>query len=229
MKQAMSVLTSSKSNDWYTPPRYIEAARKVMGGIDLDPASCEIANEWIQAEVWIGDRANGLTFPWEGRVWINPPYGKTGNKSNQELWARKLLREYLAGNVTEAILLTKTVPGYYWWDWMFNYWPGPVCITWGRIAFIKLEWVRFINGQVVVVPPAGDHRSKAASSFWYLGPHTERFKATFSEFGRCLDSAEKRVHERGICKAGQKVRMSDEQAAMECPSRSSQENKKVSM
>lgn len=190
MIQAMSVLTSSKSHEWYTPVKYIEAARKVMGGIDLDPASCEIANEWIQADVWIGEKANGLTFTWEGRVFLNPPYGKTGSKSNQEIWARKLLREYEAGNVTEAILLTKTVPGYEWWDSLFHYWPGPVCITWGRIAFIKLEWVKFINGQVVVVPPAGrDHRSKAASSFWYLGPNTDRFKTIFAEFGRCLDSA----------------------------------------
>jgi hypothetical protein len=161
-----------------------------MGGIDLDPASSELANEIVKAEVWIGDKANGLTFQWYGRVFLNPPYGKTGNKSNQEVWSQKLLYEYCGGIVTEAVLLTKTVPGYGWWDWMFLNWPGPLCITKGRIAFFKPEWIKFINGRVVVVPPAGqDHRSKAASSFWYLGPNAGRFKAIFSEFGRCLDSA----------------------------------------
>ena len=38
------------SNDWHTPTRYIEAARQVLGRIDLDPFSSEIANQTVRAD-----------------------------------------------------------------------------------------------------------------------------------------------------------------------------------
>ena len=41
---------SSKSNEWYTPSRYIEAVRETLGFIDLDPASCLEANNLIKAK-----------------------------------------------------------------------------------------------------------------------------------------------------------------------------------
>lgn len=55
-----AALLSSVSNEWYTPVLYVEAARRVMGSIDLDPASCPFANETVRASHYFTTDDNGL-------------------------------------------------------------------------------------------------------------------------------------------------------------------------
>jgi len=177
MKQAMQLLTSSETAEWYTPAVYIEAVREVLGSIDLDPASCAAANEWIQAKVFYTEADDGLSKPWEGRTFLNPPYGKTGTKSNQEIWSSKLAGFYEIGQVPSAILLTKSVPGYKWWNNLFESRFFPVCFCRERIRFLKLDE----NGNVVV-----EGQAKAGSNFWYFGEDVDKFEMVFSMFGRVV-------------------------------------------
>lgn len=178
MKQPMTVLTSSSTAEWYTPPYIVEMAREVMGKIHLDPASHAIPQKWINADIFYSKEENGLNHKWHGNVWLNPPYGKIGRQSSQGAWAQYLLNEYREERVSHAILLTKTVPGYAWWDHMFHgYWPGLVCISKGRIEFVASD---------------GETRgkSKSASSFWHLSPHpsdSRKFRDVFSKMGRIIE------------------------------------------
>lgn len=58
----------SRTDEWYTPPRIIEA----LGEFDLDP--CAPSHEFYTARQCYTKEDDGLLLPWEGRVFLNPPY-----------------------------------------------------------------------------------------------------------------------------------------------------------
>ena len=154
---------ASKSEEWYTPPKYIGAACEVLGGIDLDPASCATANKTVGAKRYFDLTIDGLTQPWVGRVWINPPYG-----GKQIAFIDKLLSEYDKGNVTSAILLLKA----YGLDakWFRPLWDHLLCFTNHRINFSS--------------PDIGAGSYPGHSNvFVYLGRDWPRFREVFQRFG----------------------------------------------
>jgi ParB family chromosome partitioning protein len=153
--------------EWYTPPEYIDAAREVMGGIDLDPATSDMANETVQAPEIFTAEDDGLAQPWHGRVWLNPPYGKGSG-----LFTRKLVEEHDAGNVTAAVLLLNA----YGFDaeWFKPLWTFPICFTDHRIEFYS---------------PDRDSGGPANGNiFVYLGPDPARFAEVFRAFGSVVRS-----------------------------------------
>jgi len=99
-KATHQLISQSKSNEWYTPNDYVEAARRVMGNIDLDPASNDIAQGWIKADTYYTEQTDGLSHDWNTRVWLNPPWGRlTGD------FVAKLAGEMAAGRVQQAVVL----------------------------------------------------------------------------------------------------------------------------
>jgi DNA N-6-adenine-methyltransferase (Dam) len=74
---------SMLSDEWLTPPHVIEA----LGQFDLDPCACSEPRPWNTAHNHYTRSDDGLTKPWVGRVWCNPPYG---GPSIVGPWMRKL-------------------------------------------------------------------------------------------------------------------------------------------
>lgn len=68
------------SEDWYTPLEIINA----LGRFDLDPC-IGVDRPWNTAEKHYTPNEDGLKQEWEGRVWLNPPYG-----TKSWVWMRKL-------------------------------------------------------------------------------------------------------------------------------------------
>jgi len=73
------------TDDWITPPQLVKA----LGKFDLDPCECE-PQPWLHAPRGYTKADDGLTQRWQGRVWLNPPYGP-----DTEKW---VLRLALHGN-----------------------------------------------------------------------------------------------------------------------------------
>jgi ParB family chromosome partitioning protein len=92
-------LRTSASHEWHTPAEIVDLARHVLGGIELDPASCEAANRVVRADHYYDEHMDGLTRPWSGRVFLNPPYGRLAPS-----FARKFAGHY-PHDVPRAILV----------------------------------------------------------------------------------------------------------------------------
>jgi len=66
-------LNSGTSVEWWTPPHIFDA----LGlDFDLDPAAPIGGAPHVPAERHFSIHNNGLAQPWEGRIWLNPPYGR---------------------------------------------------------------------------------------------------------------------------------------------------------
>jgi hypothetical protein len=169
---ATLALVSSASNEWYTPSEIIEAAREVLGGIDLDPASSALANETVRARRFYTEADDGLTKKWRGRVWLNPPYGGL-----QEGFITKLIEEHEAGRVPAAIMLLNG----YRFDarWFVPLWDYPLC-------FLTKKF-RFRNPYR---PDAG--AAPTAFVAVYVGREFDRFREVFGRFGAVMKDPSER-------------------------------------
>lgn len=152
--------------EWYTPAEYVEAARKLMGGIDLDPASSDAAQKTIRAKHYFTQNDNGLEKEWTGRVWLNPPYGDTIGP-----FVSRLVEAVKSKSVTEAVLLTHNSCDTGWWHEAVAA-SAAVLFTRGRINFQRSDGF-------TASPPLGQ-------SFFYFGKRPKSFATRFSEFGYVL-------------------------------------------
>lgn len=85
------------------PAAYLDAVRKVLGCIDLDPCSSATAQRSIDALAWYRAEQGSaaLAEPWSGRVFLHPhPCVVVGRYQVQ-----KAIRDYLADRISSAIIL----------------------------------------------------------------------------------------------------------------------------
>lgn len=70
------------SIEWYTPPSIFKT---IDLEFDIDVCSPKGGLPWIPAKRTFCLEDDGLSQPWTGNIWCNPPYGKETSK-----WLKKL-------------------------------------------------------------------------------------------------------------------------------------------
>lgn len=154
------VTNNSKDDEWYTPAKYIEAAREVLGSIDLDPASNDFANETVKASVYYTEERDGLEQEWFGNIWMNPPY----STALLSRFADKLI----SSNFSQAIVLVNNATETAWFEKMISK-ATAVVFHKGRIRFVKRD---------------GEHGVPLqGQAFIYYGDNAAKFLDVFSEYG----------------------------------------------
>lgn len=156
------VAENSGDNEWYTPPEYIEAARKVMGSIDLDPASSDIANRMVGAKQYFTKTNTGLNKPWVGNVFMNPPYASDLVKQFSSKFAREV------GNIKRGIVLVNNATETAWFRELIDC-ASAVVFTSGRVRFLD--------------PQGNPGAPLQGQAIIYSGDRPQVFLEEFKKFG----------------------------------------------
>lgn len=115
-----------ETNEWYTPP---EIFRALGCAFDIDVAAPVGGVPWVPAERHYSYHDDGLAQSWEGRVWMNPPYGP-----HTARWLGKLCDH---GNGIALVFARTDVA------WFQSVAPRAdlVCFVAGRIRFVRGQGV----------------------------------------------------------------------------------------
>lgn len=108
----VSAQHSAATSEHGSPPEAVELARYVGGRIDLDPCSSAYWQRYTTKALAYYDReTNGLTHPWFGFVWVNPPGGdkERGERSQVTPFWNYLVKQWLSGAIDGACWLSFTL------------------------------------------------------------------------------------------------------------------------
>jgi phage N-6-adenine-methyltransferase len=158
------VSNNSGDNEWYTPKEYIDAVKNVMGSIDVDPATSQVANTVVQAATFYTIADDGRNKEWAGNVFMNPPYAHP----LIDEFTNKLISELQSGNTKQAIVLVNNATETKWFQSLANK-AAAICFPQSRLKFWSQD-------KVSATPLQGQ-------AFLYFGNDIKTFRSEFGKYG----------------------------------------------
>jgi hypothetical protein len=146
----------SQTTVWLTPPEIIKA----LGPFDLDPCAAPDPRPWPTASIHYTE--GGLSKPWNGFVWCNPPYG-------QEVW-KWLRRMADHGNGIALVFARTETVGFF-----DTAWDGATSVLFlkGRIHYYRPDGTRAKgnSGAPSVLVAYGNRANEAIKQCEIPGAH----------------------------------------------------------
>jgi hypothetical protein len=167
---------NSQSVDWCTPPKYVNAVKKVFGSrISLDPCS----NEWsiVHAETeYCLPEKDGLKESWNyPTIYVNPPYGSDKERGTKiKHWLYKCAQAHKDYGSEVLALVPVATNTSHWKDYV-----------WGRataVCFLYDTRLRFLVD--------GKDEGKGAPmscAMIYWNKAIDTFLKVFDEYGAVVD------------------------------------------
>jgi hypothetical protein len=122
----LSVPPSKRNDRWLTPPEVVEA----LGEFDLDP--CGAPGHVLAKTTYLQEFGDdGLRDPWFGRVWLNPPYGRT-----MRAWVERLVEHGTGTALIPVAAGTK---------------------LWQEVVFLEASAVHFYRHRIKFLRRDGEH------------------------------------------------------------------------
>ena len=120
---------SSKKHNWATPPELMEAIHNQWGLWSFTLDAC--AEPWsAKAPKFYTVQDDGLSQPWNGMVWCNPPYGR-----DVGAWLEKAYKETRLNRSCKGVfVLTFVRSDTQWWHDYVRYADSVVMLK-GRVKF----------------------------------------------------------------------------------------------
>ena len=187
----------SEDFEWITNRDLIDSAHFVLGRIDLDPASSDVANKYVNAKKYFTVKEDGLNEQvWHGNVYLFPPaHSYFWHKKSQRwkvtrglsptltaghaVWWKAIKRKWLSGEIESGIYFTNYIDMAMYCQDIFDH---PVCILKSRPNLIRHY---FHKDQLI-------NRTTSCSMVVYLQPKTnieestECFIETYRPKGRVI-------------------------------------------
>jgi len=168
--------SESLSQNWCTPPKYVNAIRDFFGGeIGLDPCSNKHSLTDARIEYCL-PKQDGLKKSWiHGPIFVNPPYGRDKERGTSiRDWMRKCSETHHRHGIEVIALVPVATNTRHWKESVFG--------KANAIAFLYDTRLKFLEN--------GEDNGKGAPmscALIYWGSRYRDFSEKFISFGAVLD------------------------------------------